>query len=44
VAFEPLARQLRYPVQRTGFFEKVSRPGDDRELLFPAELLNRRLV
>lgn len=44
VAFEPFACQPRYFVQRAGFFEEVRRPGDDYELLFAAELRERRPV
>ena len=44
MALEPLARQPRHLIQRTGLFEEVRRAGDDHELLFAAELRERRPV
>ena len=44
VAFEPLARQPRHLIQRAGLFEEVRGAGDDHELLFAAELRERRPV
>jgi hypothetical protein len=44
VAFEPFARQPRHFFQRAGLFEEVRRTGHDYELLFAAELRERRPV
>lgn len=44
MSFEPRARQSRHLLERIGLFKQMRGSGDNDELLFAAQLHERRLI